>query len=165
MKPDSPVAKWQIVTALLAWVAIGAGLKYLYDADIEPPIGQIVVYLTLLYCVVWAFVLFRVLSAFSDDSPRFGPESYDSYLSSREWKRKRNAALERSGHQCQECGKRSDLEVRHVSLRRLGIERAEDMMVMCDDCYSEWRWRETVKQRKRRAGNGAARSHERGARN
>lgn len=61
--------------------------------------------------------------------------SYASYLSSPEWRRRRNRALMLAGWCCQSpgCRTRDELEVHHRSYEHLGDERDEELCVLCQE--------------------------------
>lgn len=63
---------------------------------------------------------------------------YDSYLRSDHWKRTRERALGRAGHECQKCGATDRrLTVHHTTYKRLGNERPSDLRVMCVPCHKD----------------------------
>lgn len=60
---------------------------------------------------------------------------YLAYLNSTDWRRRRNAALQRVGWRCERCGRKRDLNVHHKTYERLGAENPEDLEVLCVDCH------------------------------
>lgn len=60
---------------------------------------------------------------------------YLHYLNSAEWRKTRNAALQRGGWRCDRCGRKRDLNVHHRSYERLGAEWPDDLEVLCADCH------------------------------
>jgi hypothetical protein len=62
--------------------------------------------------------------------------SYYSYLKTDHWRDVRQAALVRAGHKCQLCSATQLLEVHHNTYERLGCERPEDLVVLCDRCHT-----------------------------
>ena len=62
--------------------------------------------------------------------------AYIEYLASPSWKLKSLEAKERAGWRCQACGREDlPLEVHHNSHRRLGCEREQDLIVLCEECH------------------------------
>ena len=64
--------------------------------------------------------------------------AYVEYLQTPEWLRARADALDRAGHCAVEERHTERLEVYHRSTERLGAEREEDLVVLCDGCYVLW---------------------------
>jgi 5-methylcytosine-specific restriction endonuclease McrA len=62
--------------------------------------------------------------------------SYQEYLASDSWKRRRGRAKHLAGHLCQVCGWNEDLQVHHKTYRRLGHEIDSDLIVLCSDCHA-----------------------------
>jgi 5-methylcytosine-specific restriction endonuclease McrA len=65
--------------------------------------------------------------------------NYARYRRSRHWQEIRALRFERDGHRCQDCkGKSGDpvLEVHHLTYDRLGRERLEDLVTLCQRCHS-----------------------------
>jgi 5-methylcytosine-specific restriction endonuclease McrA len=63
---------------------------------------------------------------------------YQEYLRSPKWRRKREQRLKLDQHACQQCGKTSNeypLEVHHLTYKRLGNERMEDLQTLCVLCH------------------------------
>lgn len=60
---------------------------------------------------------------------------YDIYLKSPQWFAKRDQALKHYGAVCDECGKKSDLQVHHKTYARLGNEEMKDLQILCRDCH------------------------------
>lgn len=64
---------------------------------------------------------------------------YSEYLRTDWWQRFRTEALRRAGNRCQLCGAESAgrgfLQVHHNTYARLGCERPEDCVVLCEDCH------------------------------
>lgn len=63
------------------------------------------------------------------------PMTYSEYLQSSLWRKKRNEALRRAGHKCEQCGATRSLEVHHLNYDRLGRERPSDLKVLCVKCH------------------------------
>lgn len=64
-------------------------------------------------------------------------KKYAEYLQTLHWRRTRNAALMRAGYACEDCGKRTGLQVHHLTYARIGAERPEDLCVLCDPCHGD----------------------------
>ena len=62
-------------------------------------------------------------------------EKYTAYINSAEWFQKRNAALERAGHQCQLCRSSVKLNAHHNTYERLGAELDTDIIILCGKCH------------------------------
>lgn len=61
--------------------------------------------------------------------------NYSDYIASDRWLRKRQKALQHYGSKCSRCSSTSNLQVHHVSYRRLGREAMRDLQVLCDYCH------------------------------
>jgi len=64
-------------------------------------------------------------------------KEYGKYLQTPHWRRTRNAALMRAGYACDDCGKRSGLQVHHLTYERIGAELPADLCVLCDPCHGD----------------------------
>lgn len=62
--------------------------------------------------------------------------AYGAYLNSPEWKERRREALVRADNCCEGCGVIEHLEVHHLTYDRLGFERPQDLMVLCNACHA-----------------------------
>jgi 5-methylcytosine-specific restriction endonuclease McrA len=62
---------------------------------------------------------------------------YEHYLASAAWRRVRRLALRRARWRCERCGARGQLDVHHRTYRRLGVERPEDVEVLCPSCHEQ----------------------------
>lgn len=60
---------------------------------------------------------------------------YHGYLQSPEWAELRKFKLQQTGYRCQGCGDNERLEVHHLSYKKLGHERPEELMVLCHLCH------------------------------
>lgn len=67
---------------------------------------------------------------------------YLAYFNSPDWRRKRNAALQRAGYRCNRCGSKRDLQAHHLTYDRLGAELDSDLEVLCLICHEG----ETIEQ-------------------
>lgn len=64
------------------------------------------------------------------------PGRYDTYIgSSKAWKEKRAAVLERDHYRCKICGSCMDLHVHHVTYERLYHEELDDLITLCGKCH------------------------------
>lgn len=64
------------------------------------------------------------------------------------WRRVRQQAFERDGFKCVACGSSDKLHGHHLNYHRVGSERVEDIVTLCESCHSkEHAWG----QRERRA--------------
>lgn len=61
--------------------------------------------------------------------------TYSKYLSSKEWKRKRERVLKRDNG-CKLCGSKSDCEVHHRTYKDVGDEDLSDLTTLCSKCHS-----------------------------
>jgi hypothetical protein len=61
--------------------------------------------------------------------------SYAAYRRSKEWAKKRDAALERADHRCQVCNSPHELEVHHRTYENLCAEKPSDLTVLCATCH------------------------------
>lgn len=63
-------------------------------------------------------------------------EKYEAVLRSEWWtKTVRPKILERAGGRCEYCGKSAELQVHHLTYKRLGEERPSDVMALCERCH------------------------------
>jgi hypothetical protein len=62
---------------------------------------------------------------------------YEAYLTTPEWRRRRDRALVLASWQCQRrgCLSKRQLQVHHRTYERLGIELDDDLVVLCDPCH------------------------------
>jgi len=61
---------------------------------------------------------------------------YQEYLKSTHWQRVRLDALKRAGYECRACEIDGvELQVHHLTYKRLGRERPRDLRVLCADCH------------------------------
>lgn len=60
---------------------------------------------------------------------------YDDYLDSEEWAKKRTYLLKKVGYKCQNCSSRRNLQVHHLTYKRVGRERTTDLQVLCRNCH------------------------------
>jgi len=62
-------------------------------------------------------------------------KSYDEYIRSTDWKKKRDYVIFLAERKCQNCGKEKPLEVHHLTYERLYRERLTDLKALCKDCH------------------------------
>jgi HNH endonuclease len=62
-------------------------------------------------------------------------DSYQKYLESGAWARRREEALGRAFHRCQVCNRSGDLEAHHRTYDRVGNEDPSDLTVLCWECH------------------------------
>lgn len=61
------------------------------------------------------------------------------YLTSKEWKLKRNQVKERDNHACQICGSTKDLHVHHMSgYNLIPNEPISCLITLCNVCHKAW---------------------------
>ncbi len=63
-------------------------------------------------------------------------DSYEAYLKSDVWKKRRRQALEADGFRCRICDSGMDLNVHHRSYDRLGSEAPMDLITLCRQCHA-----------------------------
>ena len=59
------------------------------------------------------------------------------YIRTDHWKALRREARKRDGNRCVECGATERLEVHHLTYERIGRERLEDVVTLCQPCHAE----------------------------
>lgn len=67
-------------------------------------------------------------------------KGYNAYLQSEHWKKLRNKRIkwENGIAECSACHKKTtNIQLHHVSYKKLGNERKEDLVALCDECH--WR--------------------------
>lgn len=67
---------------------------------------------------------------------RFSPE-YLAHLASPLWRHKREQAFKEHGAYCQRCFTTQSLDVHHLTYKRLGNERMDDLAPLCRACHDE----------------------------
>jgi len=60
-----------------------------------------------------------------------------TYLRSPHWRRTSAAARRRAGYRCEQCHRRTRLDVHHRTYERLGHERPEDLRALCRTCHDQ----------------------------
>ena len=61
--------------------------------------------------------------------------SYEEYLTSEEWRLRRELALAIADHRCQLCNSPAHLQVHHRTYERIGHEDTADLTVLCLTCH------------------------------
>lgn len=61
---------------------------------------------------------------------------YNTYILSPEWQSVRRSRLRTDNYTCQECYRKHDLQVHHLTYKRLGDERIEDLITLCVRCHN-----------------------------
>lgn len=61
-------------------------------------------------------------------------ENYQAYLTSKEWKTKRNKVLKMAGYKCRKCGAKAT-QVHHETYKRIYNERLTDLTALCSGCH------------------------------
>lgn len=56
-------------------------------------------------------------------------------MQSVQWKEKKAVVYAYYGRKCSDCGSTENLEVHHLSYKRLGSERMKDLQVLCAACH------------------------------
>jgi 5-methylcytosine-specific restriction endonuclease McrA len=75
-----------------------------------------------------------------NDIPSEMRQEYNRYINSQQWKQKRALALKAAQYRCQHCGFSKwtkTLEVHHLTYERLGAERPDDLIVLCEECHKK----------------------------
>jgi 5-methylcytosine-specific restriction endonuclease McrA len=62
--------------------------------------------------------------------------AYDDYLSSPEWRKKREAVLRRADFLCEGCGDATATQVHHLTYERVANEMLFDLVAVCPDCHN-----------------------------
>ncbi len=62
---------------------------------------------------------------------------YDEYLLSAHWIKTRRRAIGLAGGRCAWCPSRRRLNVHHLTYRRIGCERDDDLLVLCRCCHEK----------------------------
>jgi hypothetical protein len=61
-----------------------------------------------------------------------GHDTYEDYLRSSWWQKRRARILAARRYACERCGGRTRLQVRHLTFLNLGAEQDEDLLVVCE---------------------------------
>ncbi len=80
---------------------------------------------------------------------------YPDYLKTDYWLKRRSEKLRAAGFRCQLCGQNSKaLQVHHNNYERRGIERDEDLIVLCRSCHKHHHQHDKPKKKRRRKRDG-----------
>ena len=60
---------------------------------------------------------------------------YAKYLRSSKWCKTRTKALLRDKHECRHCGSKVQLEVHHITYKRIYKEKLKDLITLCKSCH------------------------------
>jgi len=60
---------------------------------------------------------------------------YREYMHSDAWQQHRLAKLEAAKWRCECCGETDRLSVHHLTYKRIGHERTDDLIVLCKSCH------------------------------
>lgn len=60
---------------------------------------------------------------------------YSKYLQTPHWRYLRNRVLEEANWRCRWCTSEKDLQVHHLTYKRLGCELRRDLIVLCGNCH------------------------------
>lgn len=63
--------------------------------------------------------------------------NYQEYLDSFEWQTTKERILLKRGKRCQVCGSQEEIHIHHLTYERLGCEKDEDLMVLCEPCHTK----------------------------
>ena len=62
--------------------------------------------------------------------------TYAEYLTTTGWTYRAWQAKDRAGWVCEVCGSDGPLQVHHLTYARVGKERDDDLLVLCDECHA-----------------------------
>ena len=79
------------------------------------------------------------LSGTNTKPPRHieGCWSYLDYIHSEEWRKKSARIKDKQKSVCRLCGKRENLQTHHLTYIRLGNEKEDDLVGLCEDCHTK----------------------------
>lgn len=63
-------------------------------------------------------------------------QPYAAYIRSPAWYARRSERFALDGHRCALCGAAEDLQVHHLTYKRLGHERMSDLRTVCGACHA-----------------------------
>ena len=61
--------------------------------------------------------------------------SYNRYLKSNKWKKKRLKVFSRDKNKCQHCNSKNNLECHHITYKRVKKESISDLLTLCSSCH------------------------------
>ena len=59
------------------------------------------------------------------------------YLKSLDWRVLQIKVLDRDRYQCKACNSTNNLEIHHITYKRLGSEHLSDLVCLCNSCHSK----------------------------
>jgi len=62
--------------------------------------------------------------------------TYAEYLTTDTWRLRSLEAKERAGWRCEHCRSEGPLQTHHWTYERVGRERPDDLIVLCEDCHA-----------------------------
>jgi uncharacterized protein YlaI len=62
---------------------------------------------------------------------------YEAYLTSREWKSRKDRYFSTHAKKCEICNKKTRIHAHHLSYEKLGNEPDSDLMPLCHDCHNK----------------------------
>lgn len=65
-------------------------------------------------------------------------DEYKTYLQSDHWQTIRKIVLERDHYHCMLCGSKENLNVHHNCYQRVGCERLDDLITLCEKCHNNF---------------------------
>lgn len=74
--------------------------------------------------------------------------TYQDYLRSEDWSKKRKEALKYYGYKCRLCGNGKNLQVHHIHYDSVGSEGVLDLTPLCDGCHFRYHDRPRKKHKK-----------------
>jgi hypothetical protein len=63
--------------------------------------------------------------------------NYTEYINSEAWAQVRWRKLKEVGYKCEECNRKWELDVHHLTYERLGSEKMNDLIVLCKRCHGD----------------------------
>lgn len=64
-------------------------------------------------------------------------EAHRKRISSKAWNTLKEQILERDGHRCVQCLNKENLQVHHLTYKRVGKEVLKDLVTLCKRCHDE----------------------------
>jgi 5-methylcytosine-specific restriction endonuclease McrA len=77
----------------------------------------------------------KQLKAKTAKPTKSGRVKYYDYIVSPAWYARRRQLFDKRGEKCELCGNPEDLQVHHLTYKRLGKEHAEDLQILCRGCH------------------------------
>lgn len=88
-------------------------------------------------------------------------QKYLEYLESDEWAKIKVDLLILNNHKCQKCDSRRNLQVHHLSYKRLFREEPEDLILLCGRCHRKEHGIKLKRKRKPKVYNDGLNSKQR----